>query len=445
MFFKDRTGRSGMMNLALKPVGLIISLIYTPLLLSYLGDEKYGLWVTLLSIINWVNYFDVGIGNGLRNLLSKEIADKKESDIQKSVSTAYVILSGISAILLIAVVICVLAINWNGVFSTQIDMRVPISISFVLIIVNFVLALINTILYALQRSERIAVCNCIAQLINLGGLLVLKYTTESSLIAMSILFGVSTMIVHLANSLTIFGKHKCLRPKIKYFSKEKVSSICSVGIKFFVIQIMGMLLFTINDLLISHFFGPTAVTPFSITNKMFNTAYSVFAAFMVPFWSRSTVAFKNHDSRWIKSAICKSYCVCGVFIVGYILLAVFFKPIVTVWLQKDLEYVPGLVPIMCVFYCLFSLLCVECQFINGSGKINVQLISYVVIGVANIPLSILLGVNFNMGVVGIKLATTILVFFETVILGVNLWVIARKNKRDAVVISEKQSDLPIEE
>ena len=434
MFFKDRTGRSGMINLALRPVGLVISLIYTPLLLSYLGDEKYGLWATLLSIINWVNYFDVGIGNGLRNLLSKEISDNKESDVQKSVSTAYVILSGISALLLIVLLLSVVVINWNGVLSTKIDMRAPLAISFALIVVNFVLSLINTLLYAMQKSERVAVCNCITQLVNLVGLIVLRLTTNSSLVAISILFGASSMIIHVINSLNIFKKHSFLRPKIKCFSKEKISGICSVGIKFFVIQIMGIFLFTVDNLLISHYFGPAAVTPFSITNKVFNTAYSVFAAFMVPFWSRSSVAFKNCDLQWIKSSVRKTCYMCGLFIAGFILLAVLFKPIVSVWLGKDLEYEPWLIPVMCTFYCLFSLLCVECQFINGSGNINVQLISYLVIGIANIPLSIFMGVNMNMGAVGVRLATTILIFFEVIILGFNLCSIIKKaNRRRAII------------
>ena len=431
MFFKDRTGRSGMINLALKPVSLVISLIYTPILLSYLGDERYGLWATLLSIINWVNYFDVGIGNGLRNLLSKEIADKKELDAQKSVSTAYIILSGISSILLILLLVSVAFVNWNGIFSTEIDMRAPVAISFTLIIINFVLSLINTLLYALQKSERIAICNCIAQLINLFGLIALKQFTTSSLIAISILFGASSMIVHVTNSLTLYRKYGFLRPKFKYFSKEKIASICSVGMKFFVIQIMSIFIFTVDNLLISHFIGPESVTPFSITHKVFNTAYSVFAAFMVPFWSRATVAFKNHDIPWLKSSIRKTGLMCAVFIAGYILLAVLFKPIVSVWLGKDLNYEPGLILVMCAFFCLFSLLCVECQFINGSGKINVQLISYVVIGIANIPLSIFMGVHMNMGTVGVRLATTILIFFEVIILGFNLLSIIIKSKKES--------------
>ena len=39
---KDKIARSSITNLFIKPISLILSFIYTPLLLSYLGDEKYG-------------------------------------------------------------------------------------------------------------------------------------------------------------------------------------------------------------------------------------------------------------------------------------------------------------------------------------------------------------------------------------------------------------------
>ena len=61
----------------IKPVGMIVSFIYTPMLLAYLGEEKYGIWITVLTVINWINYFDVGIGNGLRNCLASEVGQRK--------------------------------------------------------------------------------------------------------------------------------------------------------------------------------------------------------------------------------------------------------------------------------------------------------------------------------------------------------------------------------
>ncbi len=48
-----------------------------------------------------------------------------------------------------------------------------------------------------------------------------------------------------------------LLPSFSKFDKSKISDICNVGMKFFIIQIMGLLLFTVDNLLITHFFGAT--------------------------------------------------------------------------------------------------------------------------------------------------------------------------------------------
>ena len=37
------TEKSALINMGFKPISAIVSLVYTPMLLSYLGDEKYGL------------------------------------------------------------------------------------------------------------------------------------------------------------------------------------------------------------------------------------------------------------------------------------------------------------------------------------------------------------------------------------------------------------------
>ena len=83
-FTIDQTQKSSLINMALKPISMILALVYTPLLLSYLGDEKYGLWSTVISVISWINYCDIGIGQGLRNLLSKELTQKQIEKAKKS-------------------------------------------------------------------------------------------------------------------------------------------------------------------------------------------------------------------------------------------------------------------------------------------------------------------------------------------------------------------------
>ena len=74
----------------IKGIGLLISFLYIPLLLHTLNTVDYGVWLTLTSIVSWISFFDIGLGNGLRNKLCEAISI---NDIQKArelVSTAYV-------------------------------------------------------------------------------------------------------------------------------------------------------------------------------------------------------------------------------------------------------------------------------------------------------------------------------------------------------------------
>ena len=61
------------MSLVYKIGSACLSLISAPLLLKCLGDEKYGAYATMLSVISWIYYCDLGIGNGLRNKLAESI------------------------------------------------------------------------------------------------------------------------------------------------------------------------------------------------------------------------------------------------------------------------------------------------------------------------------------------------------------------------------------
>lgn len=429
------TERSAIINMGLKPVSLVLSLIYTPILLGYLGDEKYGLWATILSVITWMSFFDVGIGNGLRNLLSKLIAEDNENEGKKAISTAYIILSIISILLFCILAVLALFADWNYFFSTNISLNMVLLVTFLFICINFVLSLSNSILYALNKAEMVSIRNCLVQVANIIGLIILRQFSKENLIVIAILFGATSAFFYIEASVHVFIKYPRLMPSIKFFDKRMIKEISSVGVKFFVIQIMGLLLFTVDNMLITHYFGAVNATPFSITNKVFNTMYAVFAAFIVPYWSRTTVAYNQGDVEWIKKSIRKVFLVGMAFIAGYFIMIFAFTPMIHLWLQRDLNNPNGLVILMAIFYSLYTLLGAECQFINGMGFINVQLITYIAIGVMNIPLSIFLGVHLNMGSFGVRLATTVLVALAVIILAINLRKTVSKVEKKNIIYS----------
>ena len=79
-----------------KGLSILVSLLLVPITLNYLDSEKYGIWLTISSVIFWFGFLDIGLGNGLRNKLAEALAGGDLKLAQKYVSTSYFVLALIS-------------------------------------------------------------------------------------------------------------------------------------------------------------------------------------------------------------------------------------------------------------------------------------------------------------------------------------------------------------
>ena len=75
------------MSLFYKVAGSLLGFISAPLALDCLGESKYGIYISVLSIISWIYYFDLGVGNGLRNRLAANLANDEYDKAKKLLDT----------------------------------------------------------------------------------------------------------------------------------------------------------------------------------------------------------------------------------------------------------------------------------------------------------------------------------------------------------------------
>ena len=398
---------SMLLSMLCKPVGMVISFLYTPVLLAYLGDESYGIWSTILSVINWINYFDVGIGQGLRNTLAKYIALGKKKEANESVSTGYVALNAISGVTFIVGSILILAFNMGLVFNTTISLKPALMVSFCCICINFVLGVSRSQLYATQQAEKASFMTVLIQLINLAGIWLLSKKTHGSLLAVALIIGLSGIVVNLVFSGAIWKKYRFLMPHFKNYRKRELKNVCSIGVKFFFIQIAALVLYSTDNMIITQLFGPSYVTPYHTSYTAFGIVNGLFAAMMSPLWSKYTVAMEHKDYPWIKRSIITLDSVLP--LVGIILFAgiFLFEPLAGIWLRKELVYEDGLVACMAIYFFLQIWGSIYATVLNGIGHVNLQLVLGVSTAILNIPLSIFLGRECGLRTTGVLLATVI--------------------------------------
>lgn len=400
------------LSLIYKPIGIIISLMLIPLTVKYLGNTLYGLWATILSVVSWMNYFDIGIGNGLRNHLAREITLKNYKEARGYISTAYIVVSIISLSIFIILGILFYFLNWNFIFNTQLlnkdEFLLVMLVTLIFLSLNFILKIVTTIYYSFQKASIIGLMQILNQIFNLVAIYILfKSDIKNKLLMMTIIYGLSNLVVNVIFSIIIFREKKDLSPRLKYFEKEKIKDLTGLGIKFFVIQIVAMIIFTTDNLIITKLFGPEEVTPYNVVFKVFSIGIMLHGIIITPLWSAFTKAYAEKDFNWIKKTMKKLKILQILVILGSGILILVFPKIVKIWIGSNL-IIPLNLIMMFALYTIISTYCnIYAYFFNGIGEVDFQLKIAVVQGIINIPLSIYLAKNLQMGVTGVILATNI--------------------------------------
>ena len=80
-------------------VNILTGLITVPLTLSYLGVDKFGVWMTITGFVAFLSFTDFGLGVGLQNALSKCDGQENKKDTVYLVSAAMLMMLSIASLL----------------------------------------------------------------------------------------------------------------------------------------------------------------------------------------------------------------------------------------------------------------------------------------------------------------------------------------------------------
>lgn len=408
------------LGLVYKPVSMILSYLYIPVVLAYLGDEKYGVWATVLSVLSWITLFDIGIGNGLRNKLAENFKDYDSLKTRKYVSSAYIMLTAIVMTLMIATVIVFSFVNWESFFKVETDfddnLTVVMNVSVICMCVSFVMAICKSVYLALQKNHITNLMGLIQQGLMLASVIFLKKCTDGNLVFVAIAYGISNLVVELLFTLKLFKTNKDFIPKLKYFSREQAKATTGLGIQFFIIQIASMILYATDNIIITQICGSAQVTPYTTANKLFSMITAVFSIMIAPYWSAITVRKSEGDIAGIKKAEKKMLYLWGMAAAGCVLLMVIFKPVVRIWLQRDMTFQNGLIPLMSAYAIVYAWNAVYSQIGNGLSLMKVSVIIAIVQSLVNVIASVFFGAVLGMESVGVLLGTVVAMLISSIVM-----------------------------
>lgn len=398
-------------SIIIKGLSIAISLVGVPLTIHYINPTQYGVWITLSSIIAWFGFFDIGFGNGLRNKLAESMASGENELARVYVSTTYAILGIIIGIVLILFFIVNPFLDWSKILNTPHQMSGELSllalIVFVFFCIQFVLQLITTILNANQQSAKASFFGFLGSLLSILVVFILTKTTSGNLLYLGFVFGATPVIVFLASSIWFYSKeYRKYSPAFKFVKFRYARDLMTLGLKFFLIQIAVVILYQTSNIIIAQLFGPVQVTTYNIAYKYFSIIPMGFGIILMPFWSAYTEAWVKHDIKWIQNSIKKLVSIWLVISIGAIIMLFFSNFIYKIWVGKEIIVPISISAVIALYVVLNSWCGIFSLFLNGVGKIKLQLYSALFGAVINIPLAILLGKH--LGVAGVVLSTCLL-------------------------------------
>lgn len=356
----------------------VVMLMMVPLTLHCLGIYQNGVWLTISSVLVWIDYMDIGLGNGLRNKLAMHMAHGDTEEARCVVSSTMV--------MLVCVVIPMLGILLLLIWQTDVyaflnverevvpEMRAALTCAVILACATFALKFIGNVYMGMQLPVVNNVLLALGQTVALIGTWLLYVTDHATFLnVVSVNTGAPFLVYALSYPYTFYCRYPILRPSMRHIQFHSVWELGDLGIKFFFLQMAGVVQFMSANILISMFFTPALVTPYQICYRYISLVLVVFTIICTPIWSATTDAFERNDMMWIEGVnVRMGYMMWGIWIL--LVFMVMVSPwVYGVWIGNGCEIPWGMTVLMAVQVFLMVCSMRYSYFLNGMGVLRLQL------------------------------------------------------------------------
>ncbi len=320
-----------------KLVGMVVSFLSVPLTIGYLGREQYGAWVSIGAFLAWLSLSDFGLGNGLNNAITTAVGQDRPDLVRMHLSNGLLLLSGIAGVGAI-IALCVWPfVDWSALFgvttpAAQAEVGPAIAIVLAFFLMQFPLTLAGKLYLAYQEGRLGSYWGMVGNMLSLLALLVVTQT-HGGLVLLATAVSGTGLLVSVVSNVWMFRWHRPeLMPGFRHVDFSTMRALGHVGGKFFLIQIMALVTFQTDNLVIAHYLGSASVPEYSLTYTLFSYTTLVQSTFFSFLWSAYTEAIARKDIAWVNRTFHWTL-LAGLLLtaVGVIALMFIAKPFIGWW------------------------------------------------------------------------------------------------------------------
>ncbi|TGG39291.1 MULTISPECIES: oligosaccharide flippase family protein [Bacteroidales] len=275
------------LNYVIIGLNIVLGLLYTPYMLRMLGQNEYGLYSLVASIIAYLTLLDFGFGNAIVRYTAKLISEGKQKE-QWELNGMFIVIYSLIGLLAVGVGI-ILYNNVEWLFDAKMtqDDIAQAKIMIVLLIINlaltFPLSVYGSIIVAYQDfifQKILTLCRLLFTALTIVILLYLGYKAIAMVVVQTI-FNLGILFI---NCIYCFKK---LHIKV-WFSNLKftiLKEIAHYSFWVFLSQIIDRVYWGSGQFVLGSLIGTTAVAIFSVAillQQMYMTFSSSISSVLLP-------------------------------------------------------------------------------------------------------------------------------------------------------------------
>ena len=396
-------------SLLIKGANILLSFIIIKIVLELIGEMEYGVWLVINSLNAFMNFFDLGLGNGLRNHLSEAMANNNFVLAKKLVSTTYFILFVIVVLFFLLYILISHYINWYLLFNVKLVVLPNLATLMFYVVsfffINFYLRLITSVIYAFQLPALNDSIFLFTNLLSFTIIYTYKDLFKGNLTSVVLLLSCSPVIILFFANIGLFlTRYSKIRPNIKFVRMPYAKKLFGLGSKFLIAQSSVFILYYGINFIVANICDLTSVTYYNLSYKYFSIISLVFGTIIAPFWNAYNEAYIKNEIIWIRTATKRILKIWVVFVIITIALIMLSSEVFEIWVGNSIK-IPFIVSVlMGLFTIVFNWNAIFGGFLNGLNMLKVSIITSLTAIIIFLFLSFLLGKVCDMKLVGILIA-----------------------------------------
>ncbi len=327
-------------NLSGKVVGIIASLAQVPIALKHLNSEAFGLWMTIVGIIQFLALADLGVGLGLQNLISKSFGEDNIDQIRKFIQ------KGFRFLLIIGCLVCLVCLPlcwllpWVSVFQVQsmalhLDLPIALTASVMLFSANLALSIGSRLAVGLQQGWLVGAWNAAGALVTLV-LVSIGAAVDAKFYFFVATTGLGQLIANIGILISITNQINIHPRRMEHsLSWSEIKEMITDGAPFVLTQLGAVVMMSLPTVAIAATIGPKAVGLYNLCQRASNAFLQLQQIPFQSLWPALTEARARQDYKWInksfKTAQRNSIILGGAI---FLLFSTIFQPVVHLWTGK---------------------------------------------------------------------------------------------------------------